>query len=65
MRSELDSIPGIGEGRRQKLLKHFGSVRAVRLATIDELAKAPGMTRTAAEAIAKYFAGLAPEVASD
>ncbi len=65
LRSELDSIPGIGEGRRQKLLKHFGSVRAVRLATIDELAKAPGMTRKAAEAIAKYFAEHAPDVAAE
>jgi excinuclease ABC subunit C len=65
LRSELDSIPGIGEGRRLKLLKHFGSVRAVRLATIDELAKAPGMTRKAAEAIAKYFAEHAPEAATE
>ncbi len=65
LRSELDSIPGIGEGRRLKLLKHFGSVRAVRLATIDELAKAPGMTRKAAEAIAKYFAEHAPDAATE
>src|SRR5207237_6670821 len=32
LKSELDSIPGIGPTRRQRLLKHFGSVRAVRLA---------------------------------
>jgi len=56
LRSELDAIPGIGATRRQRLLKHFGSVRAVRLAAVDELAKAPGMTRKAAEAIAAYFA---------
>ncbi len=55
LRSELDGIPGIGVTRRQRLLKHFGSVRAVRLATLDELAKAPGMTRKAAEAIGRYF----------
>ncbi len=56
LKSELDGITGIGETRRQKLLKHFGSVRAVRLASIDDLAKAPGMNRKAADAIASYFA---------
>jgi excinuclease ABC subunit C len=55
LRSELDDIPGIGATRRQKLLKHFGSVRAVRLANVADLAKAPGMNRKAAEAIAAYF----------
>jgi excinuclease ABC subunit C len=56
LRSELDDIPGIGATRRQRLLKQFGSVRAIRLATIEELAKAPGMTRKAAGQIAAYFA---------
>ncbi len=56
LRSELDDIPGIGATRRQRLLKHFGSVRAVRQASVDELAKAPGMNRSAAIAVAKYFA---------
>ncbi len=56
LRSELDSIPGIGPGRRQKLLKAFGSVRDVRRASIEDLAKVPGMTQKAAEEIAAYFA---------
>ncbi len=56
LQSELDVIPGIGTTRRQRLIKHFGSVRAVRQATIDDLAKAPGMNRKAAEAVAQYFA---------
>jgi excinuclease ABC subunit C len=59
LRSELDTIPGIGTTRRQRLLKHFGSVRAVRQATVDDLAKAPGMNRKAAEQVAKYFAEVA------
>jgi excinuclease ABC subunit C len=59
LRSELDSIPGIGTTRRQRLLKHFGSVRAVRQATVEDLAKAPGMNRKAAEQVAKYFADVA------
>jgi excinuclease ABC subunit C len=61
LRSQLDDIPGIGTTRRQRLLKHFGSVRAVRLASLDELAKAPGMNRKAAEQVAKFFAEQAPE----
>ncbi len=55
LRSELDDIPGVGETRRQKLLKYFGSVRAIRQATVHELAKAPGMNRKAAEQVARYF----------
>jgi excinuclease ABC subunit C len=56
LRSELDAIPGIGATRRQRLLKHFGSVRAVRQATLDELMKAPGMNRKTAMQVADYFA---------
>ncbi len=59
LRSELDAIPGIGATRRQRLLKHFGSVRAVRLATVEDLAKAPGMNKKAAEQVAKYFVEIA------
>ncbi|HET9620868.1 MAG TPA: excinuclease ABC subunit UvrC [Kofleriaceae bacterium] len=59
LRSELDTIPGIGATRRQRLLKHFGSVRAVRQASVDELARAPGMTRKAAEQVSQYFAARA------
>jgi excinuclease ABC subunit C len=55
LRSQLDDIPGIGATRRQRLLKHFGSVRAVRQASVDELAKAPGMTRKVAEEVARFF----------
>ncbi|MBL8952216.1 MAG: excinuclease ABC subunit C, partial [Myxococcaceae bacterium] len=42
LQSELEQIPGVGDGRRRTLLKHFGSVKRVRDATIDELAKAVG-----------------------
>ncbi len=65
LRSELDDIPGIGVTRRQRLLKHFGSVRAIRLASLDELARAPGMNRKAAEAVAGYFAARAAEAEPD
>jgi excinuclease ABC subunit C len=65
LRSELDAIPGIGVTRRQRLLKHFGSVRAIRQASLDELAKAPGMNRKAAQQVLDYFAALAAEPAGE
>jgi excinuclease ABC subunit C len=47
--SQLDGVPGIGSKRRSALLKHFGSIDAIRAASEDELAAVPGMTRKAAE----------------
>jgi excinuclease ABC subunit C len=47
--SPLIEIPGIGPKRKQALLKHFGSVDAIRQATVEEIAAVPGMTRKAAE----------------
>lgn len=49
--SELDAIPGIGPARRKALLKHFGSLEAIRQASVEELAAVPGMTRAAAQAV--------------
>ncbi|MCG3172596.1 MAG: UvrABC system protein C [Myxococcota bacterium] len=43
LRSALDDIPGVGPRRRAMLLKHFGSVRALRRATLEELQAAPGL----------------------
>jgi excinuclease ABC subunit C len=47
--SQLDGVPGIGPRRRSALLKHFGSIDAIRAATVEELAAVPGMTQKAAE----------------
>jgi excinuclease ABC subunit C len=49
--SQLESIPGIGPARRKALLKAFGSIEAVRGASLDELCTVPGLPRTVAEAI--------------
>jgi excinuclease ABC subunit C len=49
--SELDAVPGIGPTRRKALLKHFGSLEAIRLATVEELAAVPGMNLAAAQAV--------------
>ena len=49
--SELDAIPGIGSVRRKALLKHFGSLEAIRQASVEQLAAVPGMTVTAAQSV--------------
>jgi len=49
--STLEEIPDIGPRRRQALLKAFGSLEAIRQASIEELAAVPGMTRRAAEQV--------------
>jgi excinuclease ABC subunit C len=49
IRSSLDDIEGIGPKRRRALLKKFGTLQAIRAASLEELAAVPGMTRAAAE----------------
>lgn len=49
--SDLDTIPGIGPKRKRALLKHFGSIRAIREATEDELVTASGMSRNLAQKV--------------
>jgi excinuclease ABC subunit C len=56
LRSSLEDIPGIGQKRRRALLRHFGSLKAIKQAGLDELAAAPGMGRKAAEAVLRFFA---------
>lgn len=53
--SVLTGVPGIGEQRAAKLLKHFKSMAAVKAADEETLAAAPGMTRPAAEALYRYL----------
>ncbi len=43
--SVLDDIPGIGAKRRQAILKYFGGWQEVSRASVDELAKVPGVSR--------------------
>jgi len=50
-KSALDGIPGLGETRRKKLLKHFGSVKKVREASVEDLNAVAGIPHTVAEAI--------------
>ncbi len=52
--SALDDIPGVGAKRKTQLLKHFGSVKNIRTATVETLRDA-GMPQNVAESIASYF----------
>ncbi|GAA2952182.1 MULTISPECIES: excinuclease ABC subunit UvrC [Streptomyces] len=58
--SPLDDIAGLGETRKQALIKHFGSVKRLRQATIDEICEVPGIGRRTAESVAVALAGAAP-----
>ncbi len=53
--SVLDDIPGIGPKRKKTLLKHFGSIKAISAASVDDLAALDGMTRDAAEKVKEYI----------
>ncbi len=55
MASELDKIPGIGPTRRKWLLNHFGSLQAIREATVEELTAAPGITAEIAQSIKDHL----------
>jgi len=51
--SALDDVPGLGPARSSALLKHFGSLKRLRAATVEEIASVPGMgERTAAAVVA-------------
>ena len=51
----LDDIPGIGDTRRKALMKHFKSIEAVQAASEEELSQVPGMNRSAAESVYRFF----------
>jgi len=53
--SVLDDFPGIGDRRKQALLKKFGSVRRLQLATVEEIAEVPGFGGKAAAELKKFL----------
>ena len=56
--SALDDVPGLGPARRATLLKHFGSVRKLRAASMEEIAAVPGIgPKLAATIAAAVLAG--------
>lgn len=57
LESPLESVRGIGKKRRLGLLKRFKTLEAIRGASVEELASAPGMNRKAAEELKKALEG--------
>ena len=53
--SQLDRVPGVGPARRKTLLKHFGSIEAIRAATVEEIAALPGIPRDVAESLKAHL----------
>jgi len=49
--SSLEDVAGVGPKRRRELLKHFGGLQELNRASIDEIAKAPGISKKLAESI--------------
>ena len=53
--SPLDEVPGIGPSRKKALLMHFGTARAVRGASLEDLQKAPGVSAAVAQAVHDFY----------
>jgi excinuclease ABC subunit C len=54
-RSMLDEVPGVGPKRKKLLLRHFGSLSALKAATPDEIAAVAGVSRDAAENVYQFL----------
>ena len=54
--SALDNVAGLGDVRRKALVRHFGSVGALRKATVDDILEVPGVGRRTAEAVVDALA---------
>jgi len=53
----LEDIPGVGEGRKKALLRHFGSLKRIREASIEELSDVEGLGSAVAERIHAFLHG--------
>ncbi len=53
--SPLDEVPGVGPSRKKALLLHFGTARAVRNASLEDLQKAPGVSAAVAQMVYDFF----------
>ncbi|MCI6676291.1 MAG: excinuclease ABC subunit UvrC [Clostridiales bacterium] len=55
LHSVLDDIPGIGPKRRRTLMKHFGDLEKIKIASLEELLCVEGMTKAAANEVFRFF----------
>jgi excinuclease ABC subunit C len=53
--SPLDEVPGIGPARKKALLMHFGTARAVRDASLEDMTKAPGVSAAVAQVVYDFY----------
>jgi excinuclease ABC subunit C len=53
--SPLDEVPGIGPARKKALLMHFGTAKAVRSASLDDLKRAPGVSAAVAQQVYDFY----------
>ncbi|WP_333790331.1 excinuclease ABC subunit UvrC [Sphingorhabdus sp.] len=53
--SPLDEVPGVGPSRKKALLLHFGTARAVRNASLEDLQKAPGVSAAVAQTVYDFY----------
>jgi excinuclease ABC subunit C len=53
--STLDDVPGIGPARKRALLMHFGTARAVKNASLEDLQKAPGVSEIVARTVFDFY----------
>ena len=59
--SPLDEVPGVGPARKKALLMHFGTARAVRSASLEDLQRAPGVSAAVAQVVFDFYHGGAPQ----
>jgi excinuclease ABC subunit C len=59
--SVLDDLQGVGPARRKALLRHFGSVKKMREATVEDLAEVTGISGTLAQRIYDQLHQPAPQ----
>jgi excinuclease ABC subunit C len=63
--SALDGVPGLGETRRKALLRHFGSLKRLQAASVEQITEVPGVGGRTAAAVVAALAGHAPNPAVD
>ena len=55
VKNPLDEVPGIGPARKRALLHHFGTVKAIRRAALEDLMRTPGVNAATAKAVYAFF----------
>ena len=53
--SALDGIPGLGPARRSDLVKHFGSVKKLKEASVEDIAEVKGIGPKLAETVYEHL----------